>query len=34
MVCTHMASILDKLELQPRPQALILAVRHGLVEID
>jgi len=32
-VRTHMASILSKLELQSRLQALVFAVRHNLVEI-
>jgi len=32
-VRTHMASILSKLELQSRLQALVFAVRHDLVEI-
>jgi DNA-binding NarL/FixJ family response regulator len=33
-VRTHITSILAKLEIQSRLQALVLAVRHGLVKID
>jgi DNA-binding NarL/FixJ family response regulator len=33
-VRTHVTSILAKLEVQSRLQALVLAVRHGLVKID
>jgi DNA-binding NarL/FixJ family response regulator len=31
---THVRSILAKLEVQSRLQALVFAVRHGLVEMD
>ena len=31
---THIRSILAKLEVQSRLQALVFAVRHGLVQID
>lgn len=33
-VCTHITSILAKLEVQSRLQALVFAVRHGVVSID
>jgi DNA-binding NarL/FixJ family response regulator len=33
-VHAHVASILSKLEVQSRLQALVFAVRHGIVEIN
>ena len=31
---THMAKILSKLEVQSRLQALVFALRHGIVRVD